>query len=461
MNYEHFDINNNLFQYQKENIVLIPQNRIRKHHSNKNLLSNKNRFMDNINNFNNFNIYKRHPIALNNFSKNIDKDNLNDNNNNNNNILQNNFINNEPFYSFSSRQNNFKNINNNYNNKVLYIDNINKNIINKGLYKTPQSKSYETINFNIYNDNNIIKQNNINNIKDDYAFYDIRVDYCLQMLNLDGLKNIFHKKNIGFNEMLYLSQKDMKKLGIPIHNQLIIQKFTKYYLQMADLYTTEELQRFFQIYYKNNMKKINVNKNFYKAPIRCFSPVVNYNKKLLNINFETNNKINNNLNYNLKNNFSQLNNNIQYNNRYKNITTNKYNYINNNNNNNKMNERNCLSASPRRMRSKNNIYNKKKENLNQNTKKQIQLIKNIYNQRPKYANLDFLTDYYNYNYNYIDNYINNHINNFNYNITNNKQNNNIFNAYMNSAKKYIGNINNNEKKKQTYSKNNININEIK
>ena len=444
MKYSNIDINNNiLFQYQKENnnsnMLFIPQNEIKQNHPNKNLLSNNNNF---INLLNNFNINKRHPIALNNFmDKNIYH------NNNDNNILKNNYLDNIFFNSFSSRSIRNNKYNNNNINNIMCYDFGNRNVKNKGLYKTPQSRSCVSINFNLYNNNK--KQNIYNNIiKDninvnDYGFYDIRVDYCLHMLNLDELKNIFHNKNIGFNEMLYLSQKDMKKMGIPIYYQLIIQKFTKDYLQKADLYTTEELQRFFQLYYKNNIKKINNNRNFYKTPIRCFSPMANYNKKLLNNNF----------NYNINNNFSEVDDKMTNN------DINIYNNINNNNNkkkkvnnNHRVNQRNCLSASPRKIRTMNL---KKNNNKILNKKRQIQYVKNYYyNQRQKNKNPEFLTDNYNCNYNNIDNFINSHSNYLNYNITNSKFSNNIYNAYINSIKKNNNNINgisSKENKKEIYN----------
>ena len=65
------------------------------------------------------------------------------------------------------------------------------------------------------------------------------------MLNLNDIKYIFYHKNIDFKEMLYLSQNDMKKMGIPKYSQLIIQKFIKEYVERASLYNIEELQNFF------------------------------------------------------------------------------------------------------------------------------------------------------------------------------------------------------------------------
>ena len=128
-----------------------------------------------------------------------------------------------------------------------------------------------------YNDININKNDliYINNDykKNDYLdFHDIRVDFCLEMLNLNDIKDIFYQKNIDFKEMLYLSQNDMKKMGIPKYSQLIIQKFTKDYVEKASLYNIEELQKFFQLYYRDNIRKIINDKNMRKTfPIRSFS----------------------------------------------------------------------------------------------------------------------------------------------------------------------------------------------
>ena len=74
--------------------------------------------------------------------------------------------------------------------------------------------------------------------------------------------------------MLYLSQNDMKKMGIPKYSQLIIQKFTKDYLEKASFYTAEELEKFFQLYFRKNLRKIISNKNIeIDFPVRSFSPV--------------------------------------------------------------------------------------------------------------------------------------------------------------------------------------------
>ena len=232
------------------------------------------------------------------------------------------------------------------------------NIEKKRVNKTPQARMHNRAYIN-YNDININKNDliYINNDykKNDYLdFHDIRVDFCLEMLNLNDIKDIFYQKNIDFKEMLYLSQNDMKKMGIPKYSQLIIQKFTKDYVEKASLYNIEELQKFFQLYYRDNIRKIINDKNMRKTfPIRSFSPIAYSTKKLLNK-----------YDYNLGN-----YNEIPYINDQRNFNTNNYNIVNNYNNNliNKQNnfitnieQRNCLSASHRR---KNPII-QKKENIN-------------------------------------------------------------------------------------------------
>ena len=307
---------------------------------------------------------------------------------NNNNLLHsphhsNNY---NPYEYFSKRTNSYYDINTNQNHPVLNndINNINKpytinenipfssrgnykrkndiysfgNIEQKRINKTPQARINKIKNFynnNIYFDLNKAKNNQNNIVNNKYLdFHDIRVDYCLEMLNLNNIKSIFHQRNLGFNEMLYLSQKDMKKMGIPVYSQLIIQKFTKDYLQKASYYTAEELEKFFQIYYRDNIRKIASDKKIQgDFPIRSFSPIA-YNTRNLLKKYD----------YNLFNinNFPNSNENRNINNLYKKINNN--NYINSNNNNyiTNLNQRNCLSASKRE---KNQIV-KRKENIIKN-----------------------------------------------------------------------------------------------
>lgn len=315
------EIKNNLFVFPKKNNNLLPP------HNN------------NINYFNIGNFNEKLTILNNTFIS-------NNPNNINNIIINKDLLNNQQFYSFSNREKNKFN----YKNNIYSFNGLgynNKSSKQKNLYKTPKSKSCERINFNY---NNFSKNYNTNNNRNNFDFYDNRVDYCLEMLNLNALKNIFHKKNIEFNEMLYLSQKDMKKMGIPIDSQFVIQKFTQEYLKKADVYTLEELIKFFQLYYNNNIKKKNIQK-FTEFSRRSFSPIINYNNNLLNDNIEFDNFNKNNINiinnykYELNDkNFNYINyDNILINNRFQNT---------NETNKNNIYVRNCLSASPRKINKK-------------------------------------------------------------------------------------------------------------
>ena len=248
MEYNKIIINNNLLHYTNED-------------NNNNYISSEN-------------LTKNNHVT---YKRNINPNQLCSLNNNTNNLLKNhleinereNIINNN--FPFSSRGN-YR-----IKNDIYPIGNIEKKRVNK----TPQARIYKKIN---YNNNDTGFKSNYNNFNNNFYhnINDIRVDYCLQMLNLNNIKNIFHQMNIGFQEMLYLSQNDMKKMGIPKYSQLIIQKFTKDYLEKASFYTAEELEKFFQIYFRDNIRKIISNKNIeLDFPIRSFSPIVNKSKNFL------------------------------------------------------------------------------------------------------------------------------------------------------------------------------------
>ena len=312
MEYNKIIINNNLLHYSNKDNNFIPSGNISK---NKQIYNNKD---INTNQILKHNIYKQNSEINN---------------------MQNIINNNVPF----SSRGNYR-----IKNDIYSFGNVE----HKRMNKTPQARINKRTNFN-YNEINI-NNDNKEIYSDDHDFYDIRVDYCLQMLNLSNIKDIFHRKNIGFREMLYLSQNDMGKMGIPKYSQLIIQKFTKDYIEKASFYTSEELEKFFQLYYSNNIRKIIANKKIEgDFPIRSFSPIAYKNKSLLNK-----------YDYNLisVNNFPNTNG--------KKINYNQYNKINdeiniNFNNNNhyiNLNQRNCLSASQRRK----NPVAKRKENINKN-----------------------------------------------------------------------------------------------
>ena len=335
MEYNKIIINNNLLHYTNEdnNNYISSENLSKNSHIIYNRNINPNQFFSLKDNSNNL-LYNHNEI------------------NERQNIIDNNL-------PFSSRGN--YRIKNN----IYSIGNIEKTRVNK----TPQAGVYKRLNFG---ENEIDFNSHDNNFdyNINHEFNDIRVDYCLQMLNLNNIKNIFHKKNIGFKEMLYLSQNDMKKMGIPKYSQLIIQKFTKDYLEKASFYTAEELEKFFQLYFRKNIRKIISNKNIeIDFPVRSFSPIVYNNKNLLN-------KYDYDLyNINDSNNINEKRNN----NKYKHINRGVKNNINNNHKyyNTNFERRNCLSASQRRkthdIRRKGNINKNirffKSSNLYPNSKR--------------------------------------------------------------------------------------------
>ena len=359
---------------------------------NNNLLHYTNEDNNNNNYISSENLTKNNHVT---YKRNINPNQLCSLNNNTNNLLKNhleinereNIINNN--FPFSSRGN-YR-----IKNDIYPIGNIEKKRVNK----TPQARIYKKIN---YNNNDTGFKSNYNNFNNNFYhnINDIRVDYCLQMLNLNNIKNIFHQRNIGFQEMLYLSQNDMKKMGIPKYSQLIIQKFTKDYLEKASFYTAEELEKFFQIYFRDNIRKIISNKNIeLDFPIRSFSPIVNKSKNFLNkYNYDLNNIddfSNSNEKRNDYNQFKQINNNAKNNF--------NYNYPTN------LKQRNCLSASQRRkghnIRRKGNknknIRFLKSSNLYPNSQK-IRYIsspdsKNFVNKSPVHR-IENISDNYKLNY---------------------------------------------------------------
>ena len=103
--------------------------------------------------------------------------------------------------------------------KQCYVQKNNNLIKNNDRYNTSSKINNQNNNFNRYNSNK------------NKVIFDIRVFYCLKMLGLDYLYNIFEKNNISFDELLVLSRKDLINLGIQKSEQLIIKKFTLDYIK--------------------------------------------------------------------------------------------------------------------------------------------------------------------------------------------------------------------------------------
>ena len=204
------------------------------------------------------------------------------NNFNDNNVVQTkmNNIKNVKIFKTNSQNikpHNRKNLFNNIQNEMLKSENFSDNIPNFIINEEdnfqnknilPLSKSLEKKNYI----NNINGVNNINNM----FRYDIRMNYCLEMLGLEDLKFNFNKNRITFEQILYLSRKDMEKMKIPIEAQTIFKQFSLDYLKIANSYTLEELHIFFM---KNNYKQQNNKKNNGNKIVNWFNHFKNTYKK--------------------------------------------------------------------------------------------------------------------------------------------------------------------------------------
>ena len=205
--------------------------------------------------------------------------------------------------------------------------------------------------------------------------FDMRIYFCLKMLGLSHLQNIFEKNKINFDELLILSMKDLEMLFIQKNDQIKLKKFSLDYIKNASYYSLDELENYF-------INKKNINK------YRKARSVGNMRKKSMNINNivnNNNNHVNNNQYYqnfyntfqnherfnsatNFKNKYN-INRNI--NNIYENAIINpSYNYINDINSNMNTyaltkrnndyynNSYNCNYLTPLNYENKAVIYNK-------------------------------------------------------------------------------------------------------
>ena len=169
---------------------------------------------------------------------------------------------------------------NSFLNKNQYIQRSEPNImINHKLINN--NKEYNIGNKNM--SNNILKNINrySNNNFQNYEIFDVRIYFCLKMLGLSHLQNIFENNNINFDDLLVLSMKDLENLGITKQQQIIIKKFSLDYIKKASFYTIDELQNYF--------KKIK-NISGYSSD----SNINNYRKTIINNNINNNNAIFNN-----------------------------------------------------------------------------------------------------------------------------------------------------------------------
>ena len=109
--------------------------------------------------------------------------------------------------------------------------------------------------------------------------FDIRLYFCLKMLGLTYLQNIFEKNKINFDELLILSIKDLDMLQIIKKDQIKIKKFSLDYIKNASYYSIEELENYF-------INKKNINK------YRKAESVGNLRTNKMNLNYKINNTLN-------------------------------------------------------------------------------------------------------------------------------------------------------------------------
>ena len=195
--------------------------------------------------------------------------------------------------------------------------NINKNLrksaesnllTNKYKSKASNSKKYPTqktrLNSATKRQKTNIYNNNNNNIEDNFCRTfsnfrnftaykledqeDMRLLFCLRMLNLDNLTNLFKKNNIDFDTLLFIPFKNLSRLGLTGNAIKKIHDFSVDYIKNGSLYTLEELKSYF-----NDKKKVS----------KRYS---SYDKKINN----KNNPINNNHYCNIYNYINSTNNNF-------------------------------------------------------------------------------------------------------------------------------------------------------
>lgn len=183
---------------------------------------------------------------------------------------------NEKMFKVNSRfikTHNNKNLSNNIPNTILYTKYFPINIPNLKINKNNHIKKQDTKQLS----KSWAKINHTNNIN---IMFDIKMNYCLEMLGLKNLKFNFNKNKISFEQILYLSRKDMDKKKIPKQAQIILKKFSLDYLKSANDYTFEELQNFFM---KNNYKDLNYKENKRNNLVDLFNNYKRNCKKLNNI----------------------------------------------------------------------------------------------------------------------------------------------------------------------------------
>ena len=114
------------------------------------------------------------------------------------------------------------------------------------------------MNFENYNISSFRRNSECNLKKDE------RLNYCLSVLGLEQLINLFFENNISFIDLLFLTRNDLFELDLGMYQRNRIIQFSNFYKKIAINYSLNELKEFFKYnkqfifnfeYYENNTKE--------------------------------------------------------------------------------------------------------------------------------------------------------------------------------------------------------------
>ena len=320
---------------------------------------------------------------------------------------------------------------------------------NNRLIKSANICNYKN---NYQNKNNINYKRYYTNNNDD--IFDMRIYYCLKMLGLDYLQNIFEKKNITFDKLLILSTKDLYRLGLEEEEQEVIKQFSLDYIKNGSYYSLEELQN----YFKFNKNKYRFNRTIIsiRDSNKVRDNIMHSIKKKNNLrNDRSNENIRNKINY--YNSFNKRYN--SYSSREKfftinNIGNHRINYLSNNDFSRRNNSANVHNIKNLNLNIKNNInYNTLNNKYNNNIRRKLTqnyMEINGTSTNDSIFSLDIDNNINNYNnYNYY--------NNGYYTLLNFKNNMTNFNLAKNKTLDNYNFIYNNNLEKNTYFTKNRNF----
>ena len=114
------------------------------------------------------------------------------------------------------------------------------------------------MNFENYNISSYRRNSECNLKKDE------RLNYCLSVLDLEQLINLFFENNISFIDLLFLTRNDLFELDLEMYQRNRIIQFSNFYKKIAINYSLNELKEFFKYnkqfifnfeYYESNTKE--------------------------------------------------------------------------------------------------------------------------------------------------------------------------------------------------------------